>query len=43
MFTKERKNLSPHSNNSYKRAAPLGTILVTNKGDAFLMPQQINN
>ena len=38
MFTKEQRT-NPHSNNSYKHTGPLGTILVINKGDAFLMPQ----
>jgi hypothetical protein len=33
-------NVSPHSNNAYKHAAPPGTIHVSIKGGAFPMPQQ---
>ena len=33
-------NVSPHSNNAYKHAAPPGTIKVSIKGGAFPMPQQ---
>ncbi|WP_338020588.1 hypothetical protein [Alkalihalobacterium alkalinitrilicum] len=34
------KKVSPTSNNAYKDAAPPGTIQVSNKGGAFLMPQK---